>query len=321
MPWIKRNLYFVIGGGIAVAMMGLAGWWIFQKTGLYNQNKEDLNKAYEELKTLNEAKPHPGDGKVDNVRIAGEQQAQVRELLGKARDYYRHIPPIPDKPKIDVREFTAELRNTIDQLQKDATNSSVALPPRYYFSFEAVKTRMNFTPGSLEPLAAQLGEIKAISDLVIRAKVNALDGIRRERVCTYDLEALGDYLEQKSVTNELAVLTPYEVSFRCFSSELAAVLSGFGNSSNGFIVKNINVEPAGATAAPGALSGFGGTLGTGTEASSGGFSPPPASPTPTTPAVPGGRGGSATVINEHLLKVTLVLNLVKLTPPAKAQSE
>ena len=96
----------------------------------------------------------------------------------------------------------------------------------------------------------QLAEVKAICAVLIQAKVNSLDNIRRERVSDDDLKGpQTDYLTEKSVTNELAVLSPYEVTFRCFSSELAAVLAGFAASPCGLLVKTINVESAPAAAA------------------------------------------------------------------------
>ena len=76
----------------------------------------------------------------------------------------------------------------------------------------------------------QLAEVKAICTVLFQAKINSLDNIRRERVSEDDLKGpQTDYLPEKSVTNELAVLSPYEVTFRCFSSELAAVLAGFAS--------------------------------------------------------------------------------------------
>ena len=67
-----------------------------------------------------------------------------------------------------------------------------------------------------------------------------------------------DYLGDKSVTNELAILTPYEITFRSFSPELASVLSGFANSPDGLVAKTINVEQATA-AGPGEGPGAAGT--------------------------------------------------------------
>jgi hypothetical protein len=158
---------------------------------------------------------------------------------------------VPDIPKVNDHDFSVSLSRTIEQLQRDATNASVTLPPNYSFSFEAQKARINFAPNSLDRLAIQLGEVKTICGLLFQAKINSLDNFRRERVSSDD--AIGpqtDYLTEKSVTNELAVLTPYEITFRCFSSELAAVLEAIGGSPYGIVAKTINVEVAPAPPPP-----------------------------------------------------------------------
>jgi hypothetical protein len=90
-----------------------------------------------------------------------------------------------------------------------------------------------------------LGEVKAICDILIAARVNSLDNLRREKICADDNQGtLGDYTDKKSITNTLAILTPYEVSFRCFTPELANVLAGFSSSPHNFVVTAINVDPA-----------------------------------------------------------------------------
>ena len=167
---------------------------------------------------------------------------------------------MPESGKLTSQEFSSALSRTIDAMQREATKASVALPPKdasgqtYSFSFAAQRERLAYAPGSLEPLSVQLGEIKAICAVLFQAKINSLDNLRRERVSEDDLKGpQTDYLPEKSVTNELAVLSPYEVSFRCFSSELAAVLAGFASSPCGLLVKTINVESAPAVAAPDAI--------------------------------------------------------------------
>ena len=45
------------------------------------------------------------------------------------------------------------------------------------------------------------------------------------------------------VTNDLAVLMPYQVTFRGFSPEMAQVLEAFATSPHGFIVKTVSVQP------------------------------------------------------------------------------
>ena len=351
MAWIKRNLYFLIGSVAALALMGLAGFYLYSKWQANNDILDQLNAQCAELERLNQDKPHPGSGKVDNVKTAKEQQQQLRDFIAKARKNFQTIPRVPDAPKVGSQEFISALRQTISDLQHQATNASVGLPPNYSFSFEAERTLVTFGSGSLEPLSVQLGEVKAICDILIQAKVNSLDDIRRERIAAEDGSGpQTDYLAEKTITNDLAILTPYEITLRCFSSELALVLSGFASSPYGFLVKTINVEPAPVTAetpvAPVAavvpvqpfvpqptlpktegmnadqqfaqrygISPGGGPRGRG------GFTPPPPQQpvyVPPVAAAPSAgttsRGGLPTVLDEKQLKVTLMVNLVKLTP-------
>lgn len=252
MSWIKRNLFFVIGSLVAVILMGLAGWFLYSK---YNENNDvlgRLNEDYDQLKTLNSANPHPGAGPINNIQLAKDQRNQLLALLKKTTPYFQPIARIPDLPKITDRDFSAALSQTIEQLSAEATNASVALPAQNYsFSFAAQKSRISFAAGSLDRLAVQLGEVKMLSEILFGAKINSLDNLRRERVSqddTYGLQT--DYLGDKTTTNSLAILTPYEVTIRCFSSELAAVLAGFANSPHTLLVKSINVELAPAIATP-----------------------------------------------------------------------
>jgi hypothetical protein len=230
-------------------------------------------------------------------------------------------------------------------LRRDSTNASVTLQDNYNFSFQAEKLKINFDQRGLEPLSSQLGEVKAICDVLFQARINALDGLRRERVSADDTSGPAtDYLGENSTTNGLAVLTPYEMTFRCFSPELAAVLSGFASSPNGLIVKTINVEVAGTMATEVASTpqpvaqpvyvptpqptmsaeaiernryGDMGRYGTGGRYGEG-SAKFPTYPTPqqpivvAQPAAPKGGGGLPVVVDEKQLKVTLQLVAVKL---------
>jgi len=252
MSWLKRNLFFVIGSLVALILMGLAGWFLYSKWSLNNDVLANLNADYAELKNLNSANPHPGSGAVNNIKLAQEQREQLKEFIKKTQTFFKPMPRIPDLPKISDRDFSAALSQTIEQLRNEATNASVALPPdNYNFSFTSQKSKISFAPGSLPRLAIQLGEIRALAEIFFQAKINALDNIRRERVSPDDSFGLqSDYLTEKTQTNALAVITPYEVTFRSFSTELAAVLAGLASSPHCLVVKTINVELAPAVAAP-----------------------------------------------------------------------
>lgn len=250
MDWIKRNLVFVIGAAVALVLLGLAGYYNYAGWQRNSGEGEKLKVAYEELKRLSNLPQHPGDGKkVDNIKLAQEQEREAAAFGAKLGRFLARIPALPEGSNVLGKDFSFALQQTIVELQREATNSSVIVPPKYAYSFTAQAGRVMFAAGSLDLLAVQLGEVRAICNIMNQAKVNFFDSIRRERVCADDSSGPAtDYLDRTSVTNELAVLTPYEVSFRCFTPELAAVLSGFANSPYGLIVVGMNVEPAPAPA-------------------------------------------------------------------------
>jgi hypothetical protein len=313
MAWIKRNLFFVIGGILAIGLLGAAGFYNYKGWSHNTAAFSRLNEIYSTLRDLNNKKPSPGNEKVDNIKAAKEQEVQLREWIRGAGKFFQPIAPIPNTSNntVSSEAFAAALRRTIDQLQHEAADASVTLPPRYGFTFEAQRVMVTFSPDGLGPMAQQLGEVKTIAEILFAARINSLDGIQRARVSSDDSAgAQADYFEGHSVTNNLAVLTPYLITFRSFTPEVAEVLARFASSPRGFIVKSIAVQPAGAYVAtssdnpamPGApmrppwmTPGAGG--------------PPPATPSPAA-----GKGGLQTVLNEQLLRVTLVVEIVKLLP-------
>jgi len=344
MDWIKRNLYFVIGSVVALLLLGGAGFYFYSSWKANSEVLEKIHEQYANLDRLNHQAVHPGrPPQSDNIKLAKEQQQQLRDFLQQERKAFDHIPSIPEGPKVAGEDFITSLRHTIDQLQKAATNSSIGLPPDYSFSFATQRQQMRFATNVLDALARQLGEVKAICDVLFQAKVNSLEYIHRERVAPEDSSGTTDYLNQKSTTNEMAVLTPYELKFKCFTPELAATLSGFASSSNGLIVKTINVEPAPATEAPldvaaavalpaqvlpqpqteqarsrSAEEAFRRRYGLGGgENRRGGRAPSPAPPQVVQQpiaATPTPSKGLQTVLDEKQLVVTMMLNIVKLLP-------
>ncbi len=362
MDWIKRNLYFLIGSLVALTLMGLAGWYLYSQWQHNAQILGTLDEHYEKLKRMYGQNPHPGSDQIDNIKAAKEMEQELRAYLRKARQYFQNCPPIPavtESNKLTSQEFSSALSVTVDQMQREAAKASVTLPPKdskgntYSFSFAAQRESLAYAPGSLEPLSVQLGEVKSICSVLFQAKVNSLDSLRRERVSEDDQKGpQTDYLPDKSVTNELAVMSPYEVVFHCFSSELAAVLAGFASSPCGLVIKTINVEsspalpttteqplpgmvapvtpapayvpppaptparvveaPASAEAAFRERYGLGGGRGA--------PRPPPVRPVYTPPAytpptaATTTKGGLPLALDEKQLKVTLMVCVVKLLP-------
>jgi hypothetical protein len=303
MGWIKRNLFFAIGGIIALLLLGAAAFYDYKGWSHNSTAFDQLNEIYGTLKDFGSRKPSPGNAKIDNIKTAKEQEQEVLSWVNGTADYFKPITPIPDSPAVTSEAFAAALRRMIDQLQHEADAASVQLPPKYSFSFEAQRSIVKFAPGSLPPLSMELGEVKTISEILFAARVNAIDDIQRARVSDDDTAGpQGDYLSDVSVTNNVTILTPYAVTFRSFSGELAAVLGDFAASPHGFVVTGINISPAGMGAQAGGYPG--------------GPPPPPMMPPPPPPggmAGPG-HGGLPTVLNEQLLRITLKVVIVKPLP-------
>lgn len=348
MSWIKRNLYFLIGSLVAVGLMVAGAIFLYSKISSANSITEEIHKQYSELNELNKQNPHPGEakaGKIDNVKAAKEQEEALRAYITKSRQYFQRVAAIPDTAKVANADFAAQLRNTMVLLHREADQASVKLPNDYYFSFEAQRRLMLFDAGSLEHLATHLGEVKALTEILFSAKINSLDSVRRERVSTKDDTNDPDYLSKKTTSTTLADLTPYEFTFRCFTPELAQVLSALASSPNGFIVKSINVEPAAVAmdATPGVPvpvapiapvvaptfvppAVYGGAEASAAFASRYGLGPggrqpyfPPATvaqaPAVTAPANKG--NGLTTFLSEKPLKIILAVEVIKLKPATK----
>jgi hypothetical protein len=246
MGWIKRNLFLIIGGVIALALLGAGGYYLYDNIQADNKATEDLAAVTQEYKDLVAKDPHPGTPKVNNYASAKREQKRLKDYIEQARHF---MEPAARYSQLDSATFKNVLENTIFDLKHLATNSSMGLPANYSFTFKTQRESVQFDPKSLDPLAQQLAEIKTITEVLCEAHAHELLALRRVPVATNDsVFGSTDYLtDKKSSTNAVtgAVITPYELAFKGFSSELASVLDGFNRSPQCFVVKNVMVEKMG----------------------------------------------------------------------------
>jgi flagellar basal body-associated protein FliL len=286
MNWLKRNLIFVILAAVAVALIGAAGFYIFKSMSRNSAAYDHLTELYNTMRQAANGNPSPGNGKIDNTQTAKDQTAELQQWIRQAKIYFAPIAPIPTNSPLGDAAFAYALHGTISQLQHDAEVANVTVTTNYNFSFQAQSDKVRFAPpGSVDKLAVQLGEVKAITEIIFGAHVNVLEGIQRLRVSDDDQQGQPtDYIDtEQPITTDLATLTPYQVTFDGFSDQIADVLTAFATSPHGYVIKSINVQPA-----------------------NNGAAPPPA-PIP-------GRGGLETILSEQMLRVTLLVEVVKLSP-------
>jgi hypothetical protein len=149
----------------------MAGWFLYSKWRLNSQTWDRLNQEYSELGTLNNEKPHPGAGKVDNIKLARNRKPRLKDLITKIKARFEPIPAIPGSYQISpIVNFSAALNRELAQMQKDAPPLQRSNSPKYSFSFEAQRRRLTFSTGSLHPLAVQLGEVRAICDVLFKSE-------------------------------------------------------------------------------------------------------------------------------------------------------
>jgi len=255
--------------------------------------------------------------------------------MSSVAPFFQPIPSIPPASADSGNSavFRSALATTIKSLQDEAANVSVGLSPNYGFSFEAYRNQLNLSPASLAPLSLQLGEVKVLADILLAARVNSLDSIQRLRISDSDTSGpAGDYLDATPTTNDLAILTPYAVTFRSFTPEISQVLAGFATSKYALIVKSISVQPAGAAGTPGGtdqppgqnmpmpvmpgerpyMQGYPGAGYPG--AGMPGMGMPGANGLPPAGQPATSKGGLQTIVKEQLLRVTLQIEVVKLLP-------
>jgi len=355
MSWLKKNLSLVVGGVVALGLLGFAIFFLFTSTRAADEVTAQLSAKTAELKDLTTHDPYPNQ---ENIEAARKEQKKLAEFLQGTRKFF---VPVSSFTNVDSAAFKDLLETTISHLENDAEKAGVNLPAKYDFTFAPQRKSLDFAADTLAPLAAQVTEIKGVCEVLFDARVHALTALRRLPVAKDDQGATDYLLGKKAATNSVtgAILAPYEIQFQGFTAELAAVLEGFYRSSNCFIVRNLDVQTnivnatdssqtipsylpyyPPTTLAPGAVPstpspeylmrqryglGPGGGRYGGMGPGSRYGQPPPVAPTPTpttTPNVfaPAVRKGPETILDERPFKVTMYVEAVRLIERGKSKS-
>ncbi|MBA4148280.1 MAG: hypothetical protein H0X66_09200 [Verrucomicrobia bacterium] len=236
MAWIKKNLVFVISAAAALVLLGVAVWLWLSNMSRDTAIQEELNQELANWQQLN-AGAFPND---ENIKAAKNEQERLRQFRKEAASV---IPVASAAPKLSDQAFVNMLGNTIAGLRTKAEQSGVSLPEQFDFTFSAQRRSLNFPAGSIENWVPQLNDIEAICNILFAARVNALDSVQRVPVSPQDT-GTGEFMGGTVVSNQFGIFAPYQVGFRGFSGELAAVLEAFQRATNFIVVKSVFVVPA-----------------------------------------------------------------------------
>jgi hypothetical protein len=312
--FIKRNLGLIIGGVVAIGLMGFAGYYLWTQIQQDDQVTVELDTATSRFKELTDRKVHPGNDKVDNIKNAQEQHKKLQQFLTEVKSKII----TPELPKnLSNKDFRALLDNTIAELQHEAEENGIGLPggKDYWFTFAAQKSSVEFKP--LKDLAYQLMDIKAITEILYEAKIHDLISIKRVPVASED-SGYTDYLsEKKATTNDYAIVTPYEITFQGFSPELERVLEGFVNAKQCLVVRTLGVDKA--PAAPVSQPAQNPMASPYYRGAGSRYGPRYAQPVPQATQRPVQRG-LVTMLDENKLRFTLLINSIRLKPSDDASA-
>lgn len=349
MNWLKRNMVLVVGGVVALALLGAAGYYLWTQYDKDSGVSATLTSQIDEFTRILNSNPSVRN---ENIEVAKVEQKRLEALLLENQKFFDCVAGFTN---IDSVSFKTLLETTVDQLQKLSDRQGVRTPTKYNYTFKSQRESVVFDPPDLLPWAYQLLEIKALCEAVYDARVHSVLALRRVAMSKKDAGSNEILPARRATTNTVvgAVVTPYEVTFQGFTTELGAVVDRLVRSPICFVVKNINVEPAGTGTTPGAEGSEGGLempspmipsyttpatvptgqgsqmlaqdrlaqryglnrgrYGPGRGPGAPGTQPPqtPLVPVPTTPVV---RRGPEVIVNEQLLKITMLVDAVRLRP-------
>ena len=305
----------VIGSLVVLGLVGGAGFFLFTKVSDEKTAQEQLTQKEEELKGLLGKKPFPNP---ENLAAAKTDGARIAAVLQTAKKFYTSL----ESPQINTsRNFKLELDRLIFELQNTARQNGVTLPTNFNFSFSVQRPLLEFETNALGQLAAELADVRALSQILFQSRIYELSGVRRAPVSTNDNQAAGgpyqaEYLSAKKIsTNNYALLYPYEFTFRSSTAELGAALDRLAHASNGFIVRCVTAEPADTSVPEGETAGAMTDYRISAAASyasrygryGGRMAPPPVETVLV--AVP---KGPTTVLKEKALKIKLLVDVARL---------
>ena len=113
MLWIKRNLFLVVGGVVALGLLAVGGFYLLTSYQRNNSVEEELKQAKAELTRLYALVPFPSAA---NVTAAREEQKRVQAAINLTKQSFSPLP----YQRVQGAGFKALLDTTINELQRRA---------------------------------------------------------------------------------------------------------------------------------------------------------------------------------------------------------
>jgi hypothetical protein len=175
MDWIRQNRFLATYLAIFVPALLLVGWFVYVSAGRASQVAEDYAAQLTELQRLQKLEPYPDASSVDRIE---EMRTAFSDAVSQLQKQLATREPAPEFPPLKPLQFQDKLRQMVDETTKAAQAAGMALPDNFYLGFEQYRATPPddaVTPG----LDAQLGAIRDLVNLLIKAHVESLISIKR----------------------------------------------------------------------------------------------------------------------------------------------
>ena len=260
--YLKRHGLGILGLVLAIGF--IAGGFVWN--GKTAQSVEEADAAYDAA-LANRDKIQNAQIKVDikNVEVLGQVADEYEAFTKKAGEVF----VTQQINRMTSNEFMNYMTQTIVLLNRKATNNLVKLPNdllkrsdiNFSFTFAPLMEAAEISKDKIPELQIQLEDIREITDVLFENRIQSLVFLQRNRVTDEDRRAGAspNYLDTRmAYTNSISVVRPYTVKFRCLSDGIAMALSGFAKKKTFYVVRTMEVTPAGESSATGGAgsSGF-----------------------------------------------------------------
>ena len=240
MIFVRRNLFWILGGLASVVMVVASLLFATSAKSKADENLRALSAYTNSVNQLKDATPYPSP---ETIAKVDEDTVSVEDFSRQAEALFDH----PKPPVMPPRQFKVHLINSLVALQAEATHHNVRLPPEFRFTFAHLLPKPNLLPYSVGPLGERLQDIQHLSKILFESRVHSIDSFARVpaherekggRVLLYDVGI------RTNLTTETAEFTstPYRFTFRGFTSELTEVLNRLANSDRFYVVRQIEVQ-------------------------------------------------------------------------------
>src|SRR5258705_313783 len=109
MVWIKRNLLLVVGGLVALILIGFGTYLVLGGLARNKQLTEEIEATRNRANTLYDANPFPSQ---TNITTAKTEIESLRSGIARA---HKHFTPVPVE-KFDIKRFMVWRDETLSEL-------------------------------------------------------------------------------------------------------------------------------------------------------------------------------------------------------------